>query len=245
MRAGQPRWVPVVFVAAALGVAGLAAAGPGFVGHEVPPPEAPETETVNPSASATASDMPGMPTDAAPPPRNPALVGLFDALFTAFAAVLTAAVLALLGYLAFRWLRTLLTERVMRQGIDRHGASQPGDGDREAEQVRGAVRAGLADLDAGGDPRQVVIACWLRLERVAAAAGTARMAADTPADLVARLLARHRVDRRTLERFADAYRLARYAPVEVTKGLAEVARDALRDLDAQLRIPAGTEGVAR
>ncbi|MFF0309776.1 DUF4129 domain-containing protein [Streptosporangium sp. NPDC004379] len=101
-------------------------------------------------------------------------------------------------------------------------------------EIRAALRAGLADLDAGGDPRRAVIACWLRLEHAAAGAGTPRMAADTPAELVARLLAGHRVGGPALDRLAAAYRRARYAPHEVTVSLRAEARAALAEVDAEL-----------
>ncbi|MEU6743944.1 DUF4129 domain-containing protein [Streptosporangium sandarakinum] len=101
-------------------------------------------------------------------------------------------------------------------------------------EIRAALRAGLADLDAGGDPRRAVIACWLRLEHAAAGAGTPRLAADTPTELVARLLAGHRVGEPALNRLAAAYRRARYAPHEVTGSLRAEARAALAEVDAEL-----------
>ncbi|WP_203878107.1 DUF4129 domain-containing protein, partial [Planobispora takensis] len=101
-------------------------------------------------------------------------------------------------------------------------------------EVRRALHAGLAGLDTGDDPRRAVIACWLRLERAAAAAGTPRAAADTSADLVARLLAAHRVGEESLDRLAEAYRRARYGPQEVDDSLREQARRALARVDAEL-----------
>ncbi|SNS02071.1 protein of unknown function [Streptosporangium subroseum] len=101
-------------------------------------------------------------------------------------------------------------------------------------EVRAALRAALADLDAGDDPRRAVIACWLRLEHVAAGSGTPRMAADTTADLVARLLAVHKVGEPALDRLAGAYRQARYAPHEVAESLRDTARRALAEVDAEL-----------
>nr|BFE79756.1 hypothetical protein GCM10020093_023570 [Planobispora longispora] len=91
----------------------------------------------------------------------------------------------------------------------------PDEPEETVLRVREALRAGLADLDSAGDPRRAVIACWLRLEHAAARAGTPRALADTPADLVARLLAAHRVGEAALERLAAAYRRARYSPHEV------------------------------
>ena len=83
-------------------------------------------------------------------------------------------------------------------------------------------------------PRRAVIACWLRLEHAAAGSGTPRLAADTTADLVARLLAVHKVGEPALGRLAGAYRQARYAPHEVDESLRDTARRALAEVDAEL-----------
>lgn len=122
--------------------------------------------------------------------------------------------------------------------------TRPGDGPPEpqpvqerpasADEVRAALRAGLTGLDAGDDPRRAVIACWLRLEHAAAGAGTPRLAADTTADLVARLLAAHQVGGPALDRLAAAYSQARYAPHEVDESLRVTARRALAEVDAEL-----------
>ncbi|MBG0831393.1 DUF4129 domain-containing protein [Planomonospora sp. ID67723] len=131
--------------------------------------------------------------------------------------------------------RTILRAR---DGAAARTAVPPSAGEPEAAGPAGeaheAIRAGLADLDAGDDPRRAVIACWLRLERAAAEAGAARAAADTPADLVARLLAAQRVGRDALDRLASAYRRARYSPREVDGPLREAARRALAEVDAEL-----------
>src|SRR5205814_870257 len=80
------------------------------------------------------------------------------------------------------------------------------------DQVIAAVEAGLSDLDdADADPRRAVIACWVRLEQAAAAAGTPRNVGDTPTELVTRLLTGHAVSAAVPYRLAEVYRLARYA----------------------------------
>ncbi|HET8680422.1 MAG TPA: DUF4129 domain-containing protein [Micromonosporaceae bacterium] len=110
------------------------------------------------------------------------------------------------------------------------------------EEVLAAVDAGLADLsDADRDPRRAVIACWVRLEQAAAAAGTPRRPGDTSTDLVLRLLDAHRVDRPVLDRFAALYREARYATHPVGERERGQARSALRQLRGELAAgaPAG------
>jgi Domain of unknown function (DUF4129) len=103
------------------------------------------------------------------------------------------------------------------------------------EEVLAAVDAGLSNLDDDDtDPRRAVIACWLRLEEAAAAAGTPRQPGDAPADLVLRLLSAHQVSAGVLIPLAEVYRLARYATHTVDSGMRDSARAALRQLRAEL-----------
>ena len=104
-----------------------------------------------------------------------------------------------------------------------------------AEDVVAALDAGLEELsDADRDPRRAVIACWVRLEQAAAAAGTPRHPGDTPTDLVSRLLAEQRVDARLLAELAEVYRQARYATHTVDDQMRSHARTALERLRADL-----------
>jgi hypothetical protein len=232
------RWLPVLVVTLALAVAGIAA-GTGLTGGEAPRPGILEPgEPGTPAPAETVRPQPVSPPDEPGEFRsgNPALL--------AYLALFLGLVLLIAGYLAYHGARWLLHERIARRGLDSRTASQP-DAAAEAAEVRQALRAGLADIDAGGDARRAIIACWLRLERVAAAAGSARLVADTPADLVDRLLARHLVSRPALERLAGAYRRARYAPAEVGDDLVLVARQALQEVDRQLSGPPVAEPVRR
>ncbi|WP_425455232.1 DUF4129 domain-containing protein [Allorhizocola rhizosphaerae] len=103
-------------------------------------------------------------------------------------------------------------------------------------EVVAALDAGLLELDeADSDPRRAVIACWVRLERAAAAAGTPRLPGDTATDLVLRLLTGHRLSGTVLTGFADVYRVARYATRHrVDEGMREQARTALWRLRSEL-----------
>lgn len=105
------------------------------------------------------------------------------------------------------------------------------------EEVVAALDAGLSDLsDADRDPRRAVIACWVRLEQAAAAAGTPRRIGDAPADLVLRLLSAHQVDRQVLDRFAGIYREARYATHVIDDDMRTQAQAALRHLRTELTV---------
>ncbi|NJC70250.1 DUF4129 domain-containing protein [Planosporangium thailandense] len=107
------------------------------------------------------------------------------------------------------------------------------------EDVVAAVDAGLDRLgDRDADPRRAVIACWVRLEEAAAAAGTPRRPGDTPTDLVGRLLLTHRVSHPVLDEFAAVYREARYATHGVDERMRAAAVASLRHLRAELTVRA-------
>lgn len=106
-------------------------------------------------------------------------------------------------------------------------------------EVMAALDQGLAELDEG-DPRQAVIACWVRLERAAEDAGVPRKAGDTSTDLVVRLLSGRSVNSAVLNDFAGVYREARYSPHPVTTATRDEARAALRVLRDELGASAGS-----
>lgn len=106
--------------------------------------------------------------------------------------------------------------------------------DEQRRRLRGEVEAGLEDLDDAGDPRRAVIACWLRLERAASEAGTPRRSAETPGDLVTRVLAEHRVGAGPLQELSALYREARYSRHELDDGVRRQARAALDDVRREL-----------
>lgn len=135
----------------------------------------------------------------------------------------------------------LLIVQLVRTGVGRR-LGTVGRGPARAPRPLGTAASVVAALDAGlsalddddGDPRRAVIACWVRLESAAAAAGTPRRPGDTPTDLVMRLLEAHEVSAGVLTGFADIYRQARYAPHVVDATMRAEARDALGQLRAVL-----------
>ncbi len=138
--------------------------------------------------------------------------------------------------------------RMRRRPKPEEEEPEPTSTGASVEEVRIAVEAGLDELIDESDPRRATIACWLRLEATAARAGSPRLVSDTPADLVARMLAEHipagTTAARMLDQLATAYRSARYAPHEVDESTRQLARDALERLRAELtagsRVLAGT-----
>jgi len=104
------------------------------------------------------------------------------------------------------------------------------------EAVLAAVDAGIEELAReDGDARAAVIVCWVRLEEVAAVAGTAREPGETPSDLVARMLADHQVSATTLVSLADLYRAARYSTQVIDTTMRSQALTALQRLRDELR----------
>jgi hypothetical protein len=189
-----------------------------------------------PDAPPPFSDPPlraiGAPEETADPQPVIHLPGWLAPLLSALLIAALVAAIAVSVYLLVRG-RRIAALRI--------GFAEPATAVREQrEQVLAAVDAGLADLD-DGDPRAAVIACWVRLEEAAAAAGTPRQPGDTPAELVLRLLATHQVSAGVLYPLAEVYRLARYATHTVDVSMRDQARAALGQLRAELARPAPVE----
>jgi hypothetical protein len=145
-------------------------------------------------------------------------------------AAFIAAVVLILLWTLIRAFSPVKKERLL---VRRAPGAAPQE--RHEEDVLAAVDAGLEELsDLDADPRRAVIACWVRLEAAAAAAGTPRERGDTPTDLVVRLLAAHSVSRPQLEAFAGVYLKARFATHPVGEDDRHTALDALRRLRAEL-----------
>jgi hypothetical protein len=145
----------------------------------------------------------------------------------------------LVGWLLWFLLRDWLTTRKIgpaRETDEAHRLESP------LAAVRSALDEGLVDLDdADADPRRAVIACWVRLEQAAAAAGTPRQPGDTSTDLVLRLLGEHRVSAPALDGFAAVYRAARFGQHTVDESMRDLARAALRQLRGELEEEARTQ----
>lgn len=100
--------------------------------------------------------------------------------------------------------------------------------------VEQAIAQSRADIVSGTDVRAAVIAAWLRLEETAVSLGTAHRDADTPTDLVGRLLDEQHVGAQSLERLAGLYRRARYSPSELAERERTEALRALDDIRSEL-----------
>jgi len=94
-----------------------------------------------------------------------------------------------------------------------------------------AARAALAT----GDPRNAIVACWMQLERDAAAAGLARSEAETSAEYAQRVVALSSVDAGPIGELAALYREARFSRHDLTDDHRSRAFAALNRVGAALR----------
>ena len=219
------RWWPLAAVAVLLALVAVAAVRSGPEVTQLDVRSNPATQSPPPAPVERVAD--------APVPRagtESSAAGWLIPLLAGFGLTLVVAVVVAGLFIAVRdqWRR-------------RPARAAPGQVTRartDTPDVLAALDAGLVELDdADGDPRKAVIACWVRLERAAAAAGTPRHLADTPADLVTRLLAGHAVSEGVLAGFARVYREARYATHTVDDDMRAQARAALRRLRGELTGP--------
>jgi hypothetical protein len=222
------RWWPLAAVLGLLFLTSLAATR-----------SEPQLERIRPEVTRTAEPPPLLPAEPLETPAGgdgtgaasePA-EGLPDWIGTAALVVLGIAGLVLIAVVVWAIVRDQTRRQARRR---RPAAPQPAE-PRTAEDLVAALDAGLEELsDADRDPRRAVIACWVRLEQAAAAAGTPRHRGDSPTDLVGRLLAEQRVDRGVLAALLEVYRQARYATHTVDDQMRLQARSALERLRADL-----------
>jgi hypothetical protein len=219
------RWWPLATVLGLLFLAALAATR-----------SEPQLERIN-RAEPTTESAPLLPAQpvatvagesgagAASPAGLPGWVG------TVALVVLAVAGIVAIGLVVWAIVRDRARRRQRRAGRLAPAAPEP----RTAEDLVAALDAGLEELsDTDRDPRRAVIACWVRLEQAAAAAGTPRHAGDSPTDLVGRLLREQRVDAGVLAALLEVYRQARYATHTVDDQMRQQARSALQRLRADL-----------
>ena len=219
------RWWPLAAVLMLLFVTSLAATR-----------SAPQLDQIQPDATDTPpppllpTTAPKVTTGAKQPSGSPE--GLPGWVGTVALLLLGVAALVVLALLIWALLRDQARRRARRNG---KRAVQRRDQPRTAEDLVAALDAGLEELsDTDRDPRRAVIACWVRLEQAAAAAGTPRHPGDTPTDLVGRLLAEQQVDSQVLAALLAVYREARYATHTVDDRMRGQARSALERLRADL-----------
>jgi hypothetical protein len=114
---------------------------------------------------------------------------------------------------------------------------------RERDRAAAASAASLTELDeaaqfdalADGEPRNAIVACWLRLEDDVAAAGWPRHAAETSAEYTTRVLAAVGLDGEAVTALAALYREARFSTHTLGEADRSRATAALRAVHGSLR----------
>jgi hypothetical protein len=181
------------------------------------------------------------PSNADPPIEFPEAVERAILSFFQVASILiligTVVLAAILLVRTVDWLRLRLARRREAGLLTAYvaGAAIVDEEPDDEEELADEVRAGIAALDDADDPSDAILRCWVRLERIAADVGVSRDPADTPTDLVVRLLAAHEVRRETLARLAALYERARYSPTPLDEDARAEARAALQSVEADLR----------
>ena len=150
------------------------------------------------------------------------------------------AVLAAVAYALVRFIRGLLELRRLRQL--RHdgtvAAEDHVDDDRRdddaATQLRRRLRTrldvGVGQLDGEEPSREVVIACYQALEEEALRVGAGATPADTPTELVLRLLRAYDVPAGSAQQLVALYEQARFSPRPVDDAMRTAARRCLDDV---------------
>jgi uncharacterized protein DUF4129 len=112
-------------------------------------------------------------------------------------------------------------------------------GEADAEELREAVESGrqaFAELD---DARAAIIACYLAMERSLADRGAARGVADTPDELLARVVSAGIAGGTAARRLTDLFYEARFSTHPLGSRQRDEASAALDELAAELRAGAG------
>ena len=185
---------------------------------------------VGPSSIGTADPF----VTVAPPDSVPPDVGE-DNWDDVFLQLLTVLLTALFVTVAVWIVRTGVSPRLRRSGVRERSVRQvtalPEVAERELAVDVEAARVALA----GGSPRNAIVACWMQLERDAAAAGLPRDAAETSAEYVERVVAASSVDPAPIRELAALYREARFSRHELRDDHRTRALAALNRVEAVLR----------
>jgi hypothetical protein len=106
--------------------------------------------------------------------------------------------------------------------------------DVDTEELQAAVAEGRAALQAVDDARAAIIACYVAMERSLADRGTARTAADTPDELLARAVASGTVRGTAAGSLTALFYEARFSTHPLSADQRDAARAALDAISAEL-----------
>jgi hypothetical protein len=161
-----------------------------------------------------------------------------------FALVIAGVVL----FLAYRFVLFLARLRRLRMSRSegRVGTAAYDPGEESSEDAVTALRRRVADeltvlsadLDQADDAREAVVACYVRMERAFAEAGAARLATESPLELMARVLDELYVPEADVRRLTGLFTEARFSAHPVTDEMREAARRSLRNVADALAVRA-------
>ncbi|HEV2889195.1 MAG TPA: DUF4129 domain-containing protein [Frankiaceae bacterium] len=178
-------------------------------------------------------ERPKPPFAVEPPRAIRAVVDWFNVVVQVLAILLTAAVILVGLYLFVRTLLALVRLRLHRGRATRsreYDSGETSHDDAESKlrrRVADDLRLLSADLDDDADPREAVIACYVRMERALAEAGSPRGATETPLELLRRVLASFAVPEADVRRLTDLFTEARFSSHPVTDEMRHAARRSL------------------
>lgn len=201
----------------------VAASGSVHVWHDPPPSNRPnrphQTEAVTPLPAETPPDLPG----AKDVPDN--------ALLAAIVTIALGLVIAMIIYAVIStWLGRVRTRRKPPPAAPDHVVVLP------AVTVADVVLDEESQLEAlaHGEPRNAIVACWLRVEDDVAKAGLPRHAAETSTEFTQRVLASSLFDAAPVIELAALYREARFSRHRMGQPERDCAMVALRQIHAAL-----------
>jgi hypothetical protein len=137
------------------------------------------------------------------------------------------------------WQAVKLLRRLMRLRFDRSAGLREGAaydaGEGTGEDAETSLRHRVADelaalsaeLDTGADAREAVIACYVRMERALADAGSPKRPDESPLELLDRVLGEQDVPAADARRLTDLFSEARFSTHPVTDGMRDAARRSL------------------
>ncbi len=159
--------------------------------------------------------------ETAPPAHGGTLVGL---LLEILAVLVVVTVLGAFAYYVVRLWR-YRQERPREEAFE----TLPDVADSVVEDAESQFAA-LAE----GQPRNAIVACWLRLEEAVASSGLPRRPSETSAEFTARVLDDRSLDADAIHELAELYRVARFSTHALGEPDRHRAVEALRRLHADL-----------
>jgi hypothetical protein len=163
--------------------------------------------------------------------------------------LIAVAVVAVAVWQAARLLARLAALRLARsQGLREGAAYDAGDGtDEDAEtslrhRVADELVALSAELETEADAREAVIACYVRMERALADAGSPRHPTESPLELLDRVLGAHDVPEHDAQRLTGLFTEARFSTHRITPEMRDAARRSLAAIADALTVSGTVSG---